>query len=72
MQINDKYKTEISVLAILKTIELCVNKTIDIRYWYLKPFKCVQIKVLLWNSNTWNPLTVYRQMINTKQNISVI
>ena len=39
-----------------------VNRIISIRYQYLKSFNCVQIKQLVLDINTWNHLTVCKQM----------
>ena len=46
---------------ILKTIQLCENKTINVRKQYLEPFNCVKIKLLVLESNTWKHLKEWKQ-----------
>ena len=45
-----------------------LNFIFTVTYQYLKPFNIVQIKLLEFGSNTWNHLTVCKQMINIKYN----
>ena len=39
-------------MAILETINVCANRTVKVRWQYLKPLKCVKIELLVFDNNT--------------------
>ena len=52
----------------------CMQTNDWYKYQYLKPFNRVQtniqysIELLVFDTNTWNHLTIYKQMINIQYN----
>ena len=45
----------------LKTIQQCVDKSISVRYQWLKPLNSVQIKTLVLDINAWNHWSVLKK-----------
>ena len=47
-------------------LKLSVCLIVCVTWWCFKPFNCVQIKLLMLDSNIWNALSECKQMVNTK------
>ena len=49
-----------------------IIRIINVKYPDLKPFDCVQIQLLVFDSNTWNHLTLCKQMMSAlfKNNVT--